>query len=203
MEAITQSLPSHYQPELLKQLDLLRRNDNFCDVTIVFNSQEFKAHKCVLAVSPFFAKYLTRRTGDRERNFIKVNLDGVTPSIMEDLLTYIYTGDILVTEENTKNLTALRDDLFPQTFNTTDAGKPWSEDPFKYRQQLCKRLDDLRGEESFCDVTVAIISQDFKAHKCVLAAASPLFYSLLQSDMRETKEHRIKTELEEATEAVM
>ena len=118
MEAITQSLPSHYQPELLKQLDLLRRNDNFCDVTIVFNSREFKAHKCVLAVSPFFAKYLTRRKGDRERNFIKVNLDGVTPSIMEDLLTYIYTGDILVTEENTKNLTALRDDLFPQNFNT-------------------------------------------------------------------------------------
>ena len=81
--------------------------------------------------------------------------------------------------------------------------KPMSVDPFKHRHELLERLDILRNNDSLCDVTIAVKSKEFKAHRAVLAAASPFFLTLLTSDMKESNEQLIKVELEEATESVM
>ena len=81
--------------------------------------------------------------------------------------------------------------------------QPTTADPSQHRQELIERLDALRRNESFCDVTVSVKGKEFKAHKPVLAAASPFFLSLLESDMRESNEQLIKIELEEATATVM
>jgi len=78
-----------------------------------------------------------------------------------------------------------------------------SEDPSDCRQELVERLDTLRRNQSFCDVKVVVKDKEFAVHKAVLAAASPFFLSLLISDMRESKEHLIRIELEEATASVM
>ena len=78
-----------------------------------------------------------------------------------------------------------------------------SEDPSKHRQELLERLDILRNNDSFCDVTIAVKDKEFKAHRAVLAAASPFFLTLLTSNMKESNEQLIKVELEEATETVM
>ena len=81
--------------------------------------------------------------------------------------------------------------------------QPMTTDPSQHRQELIERLDALRRNESFCDVTVSVKGKEFKAHIPVLAAASPFFLSLLESDMRESNEQLIRIELEEATAAVM
>jgi len=81
--------------------------------------------------------------------------------------------------------------------------EPMAADPAKHRHELIERLDSLRENGSFCDVTVAIKGKEFKAHRVVLAAASPFFLSLLESDMRESNERLIRIELEEATASVM
>ena len=73
----------------------------------------------------------------------------------------------------------------------------------KHRQELIERLDALRRDERFCDITVAVKGKEFKAHKVVLAAASPFFLAVLESDMRESNEQLISIELEEATSFVM
>ena len=78
-----------------------------------------------------------------------------------------------------------------------------SADPFKHRQELLERLDILRNNDSFCDVTISVKSKEFRAHRAVLAAASPFFLTLLTSNMKESNEQLIKVELEEATESVM
>ena len=78
-----------------------------------------------------------------------------------------------------------------------------SVDPSKHRQELLERLDILRNNDSFCDVTIAVKDKEFKAHRAVLAAASPFFLTLLTSDMKESNEQLIKVELEETTETVM
>ena len=78
-----------------------------------------------------------------------------------------------------------------------------SVDPSKHRQELLERLDILRNNDSFCDVTIAVKDKEFKAHRAVLAAASPFFLTLLTSDMKESNEQLIKVELDEATESVM
>ena len=78
-----------------------------------------------------------------------------------------------------------------------------SADPSKHRQELLERLDILRNNNSFCDVTIAVKDKEFKAHTAVLAAASPFFLTLRTSNMKESNEQLIKVELEEATETVM
>ncbi|XP_068729466.1 kelch-like protein 3 [Montipora capricornis] len=87
--------------------------------------------------------------------------------------------------------------------NMADLSQPLPSDPSKHCQELIYRLDALRRKESFFDVTVSVKNKEFKAHKLMLAAASPFFLSLLVSDMREGKEQFIRIELEEATESVM
>ena len=82
-------------------------------------------------------------------------------------------------------------------------GESMSVDPSKHRQELLERLDILRNNDSFCDVTIAVKDKEFKAHRAVLAAASPFFLTLLTSNMKESNEQLIKVELEEATETVM
>ena len=78
-----------------------------------------------------------------------------------------------------------------------------SADPFKHREEILERLDILRNNDIFCDVTIAVKGKEFKAHRAVLAAASPFFLTLLTSDMKEGNEKLIEVELEEATESVM
>ena len=82
-------------------------------------------------------------------------------------------------------------------------GESMSLDPSKHRQELLERLDILRNNDIFCDVTIAVKDKEFKAHRAVLAAASPFFLTLLTSEMKEGNEKLIKVELEEATESVM
>ena len=84
-----------------------------------------------------------------------------------------------------------------------DLTEPMTADPAKHREDLLERLDALRRKETFCDVTVAVNGKEFKAYKVILAAASPFFLSLLESDMRERNEQRIEIKLEEATASVM
>ena len=81
--------------------------------------------------------------------------------------------------------------------------EPMSAYPFDHLRELLERLDILRNNDSFCDVTIAVKDKEFKAHRAVLAAASPFFLALLTSDMKERKEQLIKVDLEEATESVV
>ena len=87
--------------------------------------------------------------------------------------------------------------------NMAARSEPMTANPSQHRQGVTERLDTLRRNESFCDITVAVKGTKFKAHKVVLAAASPFFLSLLESNMRESKEQVIRIELEEATAPVM
>ena len=88
-------------------------------------------------------------------------------------------------------------------FNMADLSQPMMEDPAKYYEKLFERLNALRRQKTFCDVTVAVKGKEFKAHKVVLAAASPFFLSLWESHMLESNEQLIEIKLEEATASVM
>ena len=77
--------------------------------------------------------------------------------------------------------------------------QPMTAESSQHQQELVHRLDLLRTNESFCDVTIKVKGKELKAHRVVLAAASPFFLTLLTSDMRESNEQVIKIELEEAT----
>ncbi|XP_068683052.1 kelch-like protein 3 [Montipora foliosa] len=78
-----------------------------------------------------------------------------------------------------------------------------SAQPSQHCHELIARLDALRESRRFCDVTVAVKGEEFKAHKIVLAAASPFFLSLFETNMRESNENLVKIELEETAAFIM
>lgn len=104
--------PSQHRLELTERLDTLRRNDSFCDVTIVVKGEEFKAHKDILAASsPFFRSLLESGMRESNEHLIKIDLEEATVAVMEGVLEYIYTGNVLVTEESGHNFIATADYL--------------------------------------------------------------------------------------------
>ena len=92
--------------ELAKRLDMLRRQDHLCDITLVTkDDKEFKAHRNVLsAASPFFCKLL--QSDMKENRDWIVRFEEISGAVMEDVLEFIYTGSVEVTQENCKDLIA-------------------------------------------------------------------------------------------------
>ena len=104
--------PSECRQELVGRLDILRRNQSFCDVKVVVKDKELAAHKAVLAAaSPFFLSLLISDMRESKEHLIRIELEEATVPVMEDVLQYIYTGNVLVTEENAHNLMATADYL--------------------------------------------------------------------------------------------
>ena len=92
--------------ELAKRLNWLRRQDYLCDVTLVTkDSREFKAHRNVLsAASLFFCKLLQRDMKENREGIVR--FEEISGAVMEDVLEFIYTGSVEVTQENSKDLIA-------------------------------------------------------------------------------------------------
>ncbi|XP_073977102.1 kelch like ECH associated protein 1 [Rhodnius prolixus] len=86
-----------YKENVLKSLSMMRCHQMLTDVTLVVGSERMEAHKVVLAAaSPYFKAMFTG--GLRESHSPTVTLHGVCPTVMSRLLSFIYTGDIHITE---------------------------------------------------------------------------------------------------------
>ena len=79
---------------------------------VAVKDKDFKAHKPVLAAaSPFFLKLLASGMKESKEQLIKIELEEATASVMEDVLQYIYTGNVSVIEESAHDLIATADYL--------------------------------------------------------------------------------------------
>ena len=104
--------PSQHRQELIDRLDILRTNQSFCDVTVAVKDGQVSAHRVVLAAaSPFFLKLLACDMRESKEQLIRIELEEATASVMEDVLQYIYTGNVSITEESTHNMIATADYL--------------------------------------------------------------------------------------------
>ena len=115
METVSHSMsadPSQHHEELLQRINALRTKQRFCDVTVVVKGEEFKAHKLVLAsASPFFLSLLESQMKERTEDVIKIELQEATAPVMEEVLAYVYTGNVSLTTENGHGLIATADYL--------------------------------------------------------------------------------------------
>uniref|UniRef100_A0A6G1SNG6 Protein roadkill n=1 Tax=Aceria tosichella TaxID=561515 RepID=A0A6G1SNG6_9ACAR len=67
--------------------------------------------------------------------------------------------------------------------------------PFQSRVPTCRLPDDLEDifrSQEFSDVTIYANGREFKAHKAILAARSPMFRGMFSHEMRETKFNRVE-----------
>ena len=93
----------NYEENLYKRMDDFRRQEILCDTILQVDGQEFPAHKNVLAAcSEYFLGLFT--SDMKEKHQLEVKLEGFRAFVMNDLLHYIYTGEVEITDENVKEL---------------------------------------------------------------------------------------------------
>ena len=63
-----------------------------------------------------------------------------------------------------------------------------------YTTELAFHLNELRNQETLCDVTIIVNHRRFRAHKVVLCAASSYFSAMFTSGFQETSQAEINIE---------
>ena len=122
-EPIEETDMQQFCVEMMKRLDLQRRSDHFCDVVLEVgcgdDQARLKAHRIVLcAASPFFYNALNNDMKEKKEGVIR--LENTSKAVMEDLLEYLYTGQVNVTQHNAFDLLEMADFLvIPSLKETT------------------------------------------------------------------------------------
>ena len=111
LEPISEAEQSSFCVEMMKRLNMQRRQNYLCNITLVAKEgNEFKAHKNVIsAASPFFSKLLNSDMREKEEGVIR--FEEISESILGVIVKFIYTGSIEVNRKNAKNLIIAADYL--------------------------------------------------------------------------------------------
>ncbi|XP_064396844.1 speckle-type POZ protein-like A isoform X2 [Halichondria panicea] len=84
-------LPIVPECDLSKHLGELMASGSLSDVTLVIGEKEFKAHKAILAArSPVFGAMFQHSMEESLKN--RVEIQDLDPEVLQEILTYIYTG---------------------------------------------------------------------------------------------------------------
>ena len=165
MEALSQPItaePSQYRQEFVQRLDIMRTNESFCDVTITVKGKEFKAHKAVLAAaSPFFLTLLTSDMREINEQVIRIELEETTASVMEDVLKYIYTGNVAITEERAHNLMETADYLLLPSHKTITTIQSGVFNYYFAEKYQCIQLNEKSREVINSYFSVVMETEDF------------------------------------------
>ena len=101
------------QQEMLHTLNSFRKSETLCDVFLVVDNCRLPTHKVVLAASsPVFKGYFTSKlTGGKTGNEFNIDIPAFLPDTesIEELLNYVYTGEVEIFEENAEKLFVLAD----------------------------------------------------------------------------------------------
>ncbi|XP_034867763.1 kelch-like protein 38 isoform X1 [Mirounga leonina] len=88
-----------FSSDLLRQLNGFRQNRMLTDVSLCTGTCEVPCHRSVLASSsPYFRAMFC--SNFRERSEAKVQLKGIDSATLEQIISYVYTGEVHITAEN-------------------------------------------------------------------------------------------------------
>ena len=112
LEPITETEEGSFCTQMMKRLDIQRRNEQFCDVILEVGSGDdqarLQAHRNVLcAASPFFYNALNSDMKEKKEGVIR--LEQTSKTTMELVLNYLYSGRVEVTKDNSYELFAQAD----------------------------------------------------------------------------------------------
>ena len=113
-EPISETERQQYCVEMMQRLNIQRRNEDSCDLILEVGSDDdqarLKAHRNVLcAASPFFYNALNTEMKEKKEGVIR--LEEASKGLMEDILEYLYTGHVEISERNAVDLLAMADYL--------------------------------------------------------------------------------------------
>ena len=102
---------------LANTLNDLRKTKTLCDLVLISPPKEFFAHRNVVcAASPYILEQLTASPSllSREENTSfgsRIEIGSISSDVFEDILNFIYIGEVCVSEENVRKLIAASDIL--------------------------------------------------------------------------------------------
>ena len=106
LEPVAETQKQQFCSEMMKHLDIQRRNQQFCDVILDLgygvHKARLKAHRIVLcAASPFFYNVLNSDMKEKKEGVIR--FEETSKVVMEEVLEYLYTGHVDINERNNNN----------------------------------------------------------------------------------------------------
>ena len=108
LEPVTEVDSQQFCVQIMKRLDIQRRNEHLCDVILEVGEDQarLKAHRNVLcAASPFFYNALNTEMKEKEEGVIR--LKDTSKALMEEVLEYLYTGYVDINDNNAFELMAV------------------------------------------------------------------------------------------------
>lgn len=88
-----------FSSDLLRQLNSLRQSRILTDVSICAGAREIPCHRNVLASSsPYFRAMFC--SSFREKSEAKVQLKGIDPPTLDQIVSYVYTGEARIDADN-------------------------------------------------------------------------------------------------------
>lgn len=117
LEPIVETEKHLFCVEIMNRLNIQRENEQFCDVILEVGSgndlARLKAHKIMLcAGSPFFNNALNSEMKEKKEGVIR--LEQTSKEVMEEVLKYLYTGHVDVSEALACDFLAVADYLMIQ-----------------------------------------------------------------------------------------
>ena len=173
LEPISEVQQNLFCVQLMKRLNMQRRQDYLCDITLVGKEgKEFKAHRNVLsAVSPFFARLFQSEMKEKEEGIIR--FEEISASILEDVLEFIYTGRVMILDERNAKALIIAADFLLLVCLKTFAGR--------FLEQL---LTNSNCISTFNNIIVeAQCQKTLKNQHCTHALDQHLSYALNQQNM--------------------
>lgn len=89
-----------HQSNLLKQLNQQRRQELFCDCSVLVEGQLFRAHRNVLFASSGYFRMLLSQGPDGLSNSVSATFDVFSPDTFTVILDFIYSGQLDLSSHN-------------------------------------------------------------------------------------------------------
>ncbi|XP_034015599.1 zinc finger and BTB domain-containing protein 8A [Thalassophryne amazonica] len=89
-----------HQSNLLKQLDQQRRQELFCDCSVLVEGQLFRAHRNVLFASSGYFRMLLSQGTDSMSDSVNATFDVFSPDTFTIILDFIYSGQLDLSSHN-------------------------------------------------------------------------------------------------------
>ncbi|RUS78504.1 hypothetical protein EGW08_013751 [Elysia chlorotica] len=105
-----ESSPPGYSRRLLKNVEQLWDNFQFCDICLVIGRHKFQAHRNILAAASSFFKAMFL-SGMEEQDQKEIQLHDISSDIFRVLIKFIYSGVVSVSAETCQDLLSAADML--------------------------------------------------------------------------------------------
>ena len=93
-----------YSENLAKTLNNFRKDQLYCDTTLIVEGRKFYAHRNVLAASSSYFHKLFTQSPKKKKSQASVTIPEISLSVTDELLQYLYTGFVELTTTKVQGL---------------------------------------------------------------------------------------------------